>query len=211
MPELEFRASPADLEIREDGRTVVGIAVPFNQPAVIRDVGREFVEVFRRGAFTRTIAERGAERVKFYDEHSHRSGKVPIGRATLLREDAAGLYGEFHVSKTAAGDDALELIRDGALDAFSVGFMRVPGGDSWSADRRSVARVEVGLREVSAVAFPAYAGATIAAVRSLDPDDPNYVRPVSLDEARGVLSRLVPPVPLADALRVVARFKESTQ
>ncbi len=57
------------------------------------------------------------------------------------------------------GDEVIELVRDGALDSFSVGFSpkderRLPDG--------TVARVEVKLNEVSVVVSPAYAGALIA-------------------------------------------------
>jgi HK97 family phage prohead protease len=162
MAEWLHRATPADLEVRGDGRTVVGLAVPYDVPTEIHEAGGTYTETFARGAFARTIAERG-DRVKFLAQHDRRS--LPLGRATLLREDAAGLFGEFRVSKTAAGDEALELIRDGALDALSIGF--APVRDVWSRDRGSVTRAEVKLHEVSAVSFPAYAGALIAGVRSV--------------------------------------------
>ena len=35
------------------------------------------------------------------------------------------MYGEARVSKTAAGDEVLELVRDGALDSFSVCFQPI--------------------------------------------------------------------------------------
>lgn len=200
MSELEYRATPADLEIRGDGRTVVGIAVPYGQPAEIRSAAGSFSEQFARGAFARTIAERGPERVKFFVNHGHVANGPPIGRATLLREDASGLYGEFRVSKTAAGDDALELIRDGALDALSVGF--VPKSDAWSNDRRSVTRVEVMLREVSAVAFPAYVGAEIASVRS-------KVDSLLVSDARAVLERLSPHLSLSEARQRLVSLQRS--
>lgn len=155
------RAHQADLEVRGDGRTVVGIAVPYDAPTAIRDASGAYTEIFRRGAFAKTIIERG-DRVKFLAQHDRRS--MPLGKATLLREDAAGLYGEFRVSATAAGDEALELIKDGALDAFSVGFR--PVKDRKNSDGTLVERLEAGLDEVSAVAFPAYDGALIAGVRA---------------------------------------------
>ena len=64
MPERLCRASPVDLELRGDGRTVVGIAMPFDQPTEIREDGQTYTEVFRRGSFTKTIAERGPQGVK---------------------------------------------------------------------------------------------------------------------------------------------------
>ncbi|MCK8673281.1 HK97 family phage prohead protease [Rhodococcus sp. HM1] len=159
------RTSSADLEIRgSDGRTVVGIAVPFSQPTEIRDYSGEYTETFQRGAFERTIRERGSK-VKFLVAHDRL--RLPIGRATLLREDTSGLYSEFRVSKTESGDEVLELIRDGALDALSIGFQ--PIRDLWSNDRRSVTRTEVKLVEVSAVSFPAFEGAQILGVRQRNP------------------------------------------
>lgn len=160
MPETIYRATPSDLEIRSDGRTVVGISVPFDQPAVIESPMGKFRETFERGSFTETI--KAPQKVKFLAQHQRET--LPLGRAIVLREDAQGLYSEFRVSKTVAGDEALELIRDGALDALSVGFQ--PVKDRWSRDRTSVVRESVRLLEVSAVSWPAFSGAQILAVRS---------------------------------------------
>lgn len=199
MSERQTRISPTDLEVRSggDGRTVSGIAVPFDEEA---DIGA-YLEVFRRGAFERTIAERGPGRVKFLAAHG-RDQALPIGRASVLREDAAGLYGEFKVSKTVAGDEVLELVRDGALDSLSVAFDPV-------RDRQHgniLERLEVRLLEVSAVAFPAYRGALIGALRS----DGREVPPVVTADARRALERLRPPELTTDAARdLLARLKET--
>jgi HK97 family phage prohead protease len=161
------RAFVSDIEIRADGsgRTVHGIVVPFDRTARVSDGGPSYMEGFRKGAFTRTIQHRG-DRVKLLSQHDMR--RNPLGRATMLREDASGLYGEFHVSKTAAGDEALELLRDGALDSFSVGFSPI---QHVRDNEKTVWRTEVGLREASLVTFPAYEGALIGGVRALTPDD----------------------------------------
>lgn len=160
MDMLDRCLAPGDLKIRSDGRTVFGLAVPFDQEARVNDGFGPYTEVFRFGAFAKTIAERG-DRVKLLVNHDRQ--RLPIGRAITLREDRAGLYGEFRVSQTPEGDTALELVRDGVLDAFSVGFQPVPGKDRKS--RNFVERIEVKLREVSTVAFPAYDGALIGGVR----------------------------------------------
>lgn len=161
------RAFVADIEVRSggDGRTIHGILVPFNRTARVSDGGPFYNEGFRRGAFTRTIQHKG-DRVKLLSQHQARMN--PLGRATLLREDSAGLYGEFRVSATAAGDEALELVRDGALDSFSVGFTPMRHERD---ENKTVWRTEVGLRETSLVTFPAYEDALISGVRSLSPDD----------------------------------------
>jgi HK97 family phage prohead protease len=164
-----------DLELRGgDGRTVVGIAAPFDSPAPINEHGRSFSEIIRRGAFARTIAERGASKVKLLALHDY--GAMPLGRASLLREDAAGLYLEARVSKTTAGDEALALIADGALDAFSIGFTVTGAGERWDARSNTRELTDVKLHEISLTPFPAYAGALVAGLRSAAPApyDPNY-------------------------------------
>jgi HK97 family phage prohead protease len=163
MTDRLMRAALADLEIRGDGRTVAGLAVPFDVPTDIADSQGVYSETFRRGAFARTIEQRG-RRVKALAQHDRR--RLPLGRAHSLREDAHGLAVELHISQTRDGDEALELVRDGALDGLSIGFRSVDGGDRWNATRTAVERVEVRLDEVSLVAFPAYDDARVMAVRT---------------------------------------------
>lgn len=157
------RAAWADLEVRSDQRTIVGLAAPFDEPA---DIG-PYVETIKPGAFARTIAERG-DRVKLLALHDDRS--LPLGRATALHEDARGLIVEARVSKTHAGDEALALVADGALDGLSVGFF--PVRDRWTADRTAVDRLEVRLVEISLVTTAAYESARVLAVRQAAPAGP---------------------------------------
>jgi uncharacterized protein len=151
------------LEVRSEARTIVGIAVPFDSETTIWESGRRYREVVRRGAFRRTLAERGPQRVKVLANHDERSW--PIGRAQVLPEDHNGLYAELAVSRTRAGDEALELIRDGALDGLSIGFS--PVAQDYQDDL--CVRTEIALREISVVAFPAFDGARISAVRASMP------------------------------------------
>ena len=171
------RAFAGDLSIRADreGRTVTGIVVPFDVEARVSDGGQPYRERFRRGAFARTIQHRG-DKVKLLMQHDHAE---PIGRATLLREDAAGLYGEFAVSAVPSGDQALELVRDGVIDSFSVGFSPVRA----ERDGDVTVRTEVALREASLVTFPAYDDARVLALRAAIND--------MSDEQRDELLRMV--------------------
>lgn len=166
----------ADIEIRSDGtgRTVHGILVPYSQVARVSDGGAPYEEAFAPGAFARDLAARAGDfrGVKFLYQHDSRE---PIGRAMELREDDAGLYGAFRVSNTHRGDEALELLRDGVLDSFSIGFRPV----EHEQRNRVTWRTRAALRETSLVTFPAYAGAMVAGVRALDDDEttaPDEVR-----------------------------------
>ena len=159
MPTPLVRSISADLEVRGDGRTVRGLAVPYNEPTEIRDSLGSYTETFRPGAFTDAI--RRPESVKFLALHDRQ--RLPLGRALLLTDTTAGLVGEFRVSATTAGDEVLELVKDGALDGLSVGFE--PIKDRWNAARSQVERIKANLREVSLTPWPAYAGATVTGVR----------------------------------------------
>lgn len=153
----------ADLE-HSEGRTVYGLAVPFDQLTDINDYdGSTFREKFVRGSFARTIRERG-HKVRLLSQHRHR--EMPIGKASLLREESRGLYAEFDIAKTQAGDEALELVRTGCIDAFSIGFEAIR--QDWDDDgrTRTCTRTEVALHEVSLVNFPAYETAIVGGVRS---------------------------------------------
>ncbi|NIH81694.1 HK97 family phage prohead protease [Amycolatopsis viridis] len=155
LPELEVRSAG-------DGRTVEGIAVPYGKPQVIDS---RLTEQFARGAFSAQI--RAAHRVPFFRDHFGRNGEMGgtlIGRAIELRDDAAGLFTRFRVSRTEKGDETLELIKDGALSELSIGFRegqnrKLPGG---VVERRSAT-----LTEVAIVMAGAYGeAATVTAVRS---------------------------------------------
>ena len=159
---IENRSYETDLEIRSDGdgRTICGICVPFD---VEQRIHAGLTEVFRRGAFANVA--RAAHRVKLLVGHDSKA--LPIGRATLLREDASGLYGEFRVSKGPRGDEILELVRDNALTDLSIGFQ--PLKDQRRPDG-VVERLAAHLAEVSLVTFGAYGGAaTVVGVRVESP------------------------------------------
>ena len=141
------------------GRTVHGIAVPFGQVAEVSDGGRPYREQFEFGAFRRSIAERG-HKVRLFGNHQTR--QFPVGRAVELNEQRDGLHCAFEIASTRDGDDALELVRSGTVDSFSVGFSSIR--DRMDGD--VLVRVEASLREISLTAMPAYSGAAVAGVRS---------------------------------------------
>lgn len=80
-------------------------------------------DIVRKGAFKKTIAERGPRQnaegkwnSKIKMAYNH--GKV-IGIPILLREDGTGGYFEGRVSKTQFGDDILTMVDDGTIDGCS--------------------------------------------------------------------------------------------
>lgn len=147
------------------GRTVHGIAVPYEQVTTIRDFDpasgklHEFPEKFVMGSFARSIRERG-HKVKLLVGHDTR--KLPVGKAVELREEPDGLHAAFEVADTTIGNDVLTAVRDGLAEGFSIGFQVVR--EEWINGVRT--HLEAGLREVSVTAYPAYEGAQIAGVRT---------------------------------------------
>jgi HK97 family phage prohead protease len=171
--ETLYRPVAAELDIMraeaggQDGRTVFGILVPWNHPMRI---DAELREQFEPGGADHVITagERGqarggipAYRMHFAREHV-RQGGSPIGRTMLLRNDAAGLYGEWRVSRTPVGDETIELIKDGVYRELSVGFRCAPG---WSRRLQdgTVSRTRFDPFEAAVVLRGAYADAAVVA------------------------------------------------
>jgi HK97 family phage prohead protease len=156
---LYVRALARDLSMTGDGHTLTVLAVPFDQPTTVSDGGPSYLEAFQRGAFDRTIRERG-DRVRLLAGHDR--GRLPIGKAVSLVEASDGLHATFQVGTSTAAEDALALVRDGIADSVSVGFRPV------KHERRGdvLWRTEVRLDEVSLVALPAYDGARVLALRN---------------------------------------------
>jgi HK97 family phage prohead protease len=151
------------LQVRDDGdgRILFGPLIPWDVPARVMDRNRLVVETFERGA----LAGTDPTRVQLTARHPRDSGELPIGRGVELEERADAAWGAWHVSKTAAGDEVLELARDGVPLGLSIGFREVDGGSRWSADRRRVTRTRALVDHVAVVRTPAYVGAGVVGVR----------------------------------------------
>lgn len=149
---VELKESTVDM----DGRTIEGYASTWE-----RD---QTGDVIHKGAFAKSINERfRAGRIKVLWQHAE-----PIGVPLEMREDDYGLFVKSRISKTRLGDEALELARDGVVDAMSIGFS-VPTG-KWDYDEESNTRHirEVKLFEYSLVTFPANEGALVTGIKQIE-------------------------------------------
>lgn len=138
---FEIRAT--DTEKRE----VSGVAVPFNETI---DIGGGWSERFEKGA-----VDLEAD-VKLFRDH-----KEIIGKVTRMEESDEGLLISAKISDTTLGNETLELVKDGAIRSFSVGFIPVVD----EKKEKTIVRKKVDLKEVSLVAFPAYENASVTEVR----------------------------------------------
>jgi HK97 family phage prohead protease len=138
-----------------DARTFEGYASTWDEDQV--------GDVIHQGAFIKSINEAfPAKRIKVLWQHSE-----PLGMPTEMREDSYGLYVKGRVSKTALGDEALELMRDGVVDRMSIGFMIPQGKADYDEDGVRHIR-EVKLMEFSPVTFPANEAAIITGVKNIE-------------------------------------------
>jgi phage head maturation protease len=175
-----IREVVAGLAVRDDGdgRTLHGPLLPWGVEARVLDRGRMVIEQFERGA----LAGTDPGRVPLTATHPRGNQQLPIGVTVELEERADAAWGAWRVSKTAAGDEVLELARDGVPLGLSIGFMEVAGGSRWSPDRRRVTRTRALVDHVAVVRTPAYVGAGVIGVRSGEPE--HVARPLLATLAR---------------------------
>jgi HK97 family phage prohead protease len=112
----------------------------------------------------------------------HQRGRFPIGKAVEFEDAPTGLDASFYVAPTAAGEEALQLIRSGVVDSFSVAFRPI-------RDRRdsngAIVRLEAALQEVSLVGSAAFPDAVVVGVR-----DSSGRAPIPIELARCQLQLL---------------------
>ncbi len=160
-----------DLEVRQeadDGSvTFSGYGVLFDDPTEIRDFFGSFTEVFKRGAFLKTISERGPQgngQIKLL--RGHDAFSAIAARYLSLEEDARGLRFEAETIGTTTGFDLAAELRAGVIDTMSIGFDAIREEYDSEEEKRTV--LEARLYEISAVPWPAYEGAKIDSVRAFE-------------------------------------------
>lgn len=128
-----------------------------------------FPTKFVPGAFKKTLQEQG-DRVKILWQHEV---DKPIGKPITLAESSLGLDLYAKISKTAHGQDALTLIRDGVIDELSIGFDPIAFSFEETQGEAGIyappTRIvtEARLWEISCVTFAADAMAKITNVHAL--------------------------------------------
>jgi len=128
-------------------RTISGIAVPYGVPATVSD-GTEVI--FEQGS----LPVKG-KNPRLYMNHDNNQA---IGIVTERVETEEGMMFTAKISKTLAGDEALQLALDGVLDSVSVG---VNPTKTRANEDGSVTVLAADWIELSMVPVPAFAGAVI--------------------------------------------------
>lgn len=163
----ETRSVPFELRASSDGSTLAGYAAVFDTPSMIHERGQSFNEQIKRGAFAKAINAK--DRVVMQFDHGQHPlfGSLPLGKITMLREDAHGLYVEARLTDNWLTSPIRDAIANGALTGMSFRFSVPEGGDTWDRSGSVPTRTitEVRLYELGPVVHPAYE-ATSVGVRS---------------------------------------------
>ena len=165
-----------DLVVRSDGdgRTVDAYAAVFGKAAEIRDQYGHYFETIDRAAFDGVLRRNVKPKVMFNharDIFGNPSDKwsAPVAVHRSAEADGRGLRVSSWYVNTPAGDEALELVRSGAVDGFS--FSGKPNRSRKIAAARgedlpTIVRQELGLSEYGPAVFRAYDDARVLALRS---------------------------------------------
>lgn len=171
---MEFKRTKIS-EVKAEGRTIVGYAAAFGNVDRVRDV-------IEPGAFKRTI---NANRAKVGYNHFHM-----IGKPMKMEEDSRGLLTESYISDTPKGNEVLQLVQDGVVDAMSIAYETVEAEE----DDRGVRHLkELKLYEYGPVDFPANENAVINGVKQFayDIEHGKSLTPEMMREITGSLSTIL--------------------
>ena len=128
-------------------RTITGIAVPYGVAATVSD---GTAVTFEQGS----LPVEGKSPRLYMNHDSNQA----IGIVTERVDSAEGMLFSAKISKTAAGDEALQLALDGVLDSVSVG---VNPTKTRANEDGSITVLAADWIELSMVPVPAFAGAII--------------------------------------------------
>ena len=120
-------------------------------------------DVILPGAFDATLA--AGHKVRFLRQHDH--SKV-LGTVLELKADDHGLHGRFKISRTPLGEETYQLLKDGALDSFSIGYIT---DDAEHKDGGIRELKAVTLLESSVVSLPMNPRALVTAIKGALPFD----------------------------------------
>src|SRR5688572_7353469 len=153
----EFRVMLPATEVRasDDGKSLEGYAAKFNTRSQL--LYGFFYEEIAPGAFARSLAESDIRALVDHD-----SGKVLArnkSNTLTLVEDQTGLRFSLSLPDVSYARDLSTLVKRGDISGMSFGFMTREDKWTYSDDpSEPVLRtlLDVDLREISVVAFPAY-------------------------------------------------------
>jgi HK97 family phage prohead protease len=154
--------------IAEEGetpRTISGVAVPWDTEATVSDGTRV---KFAKGSLPTTGKK--PKLLKYHDDTK------PVGVVTGRVDSDKGMLFTARISATSEGNDMIELIKDEAIDAVSVGVNPI----EFSYDDQGTMVITKGdWVELSLVTAPAFRGATITEVAATEAKTTEELQPMT--------------------------------
>lgn len=156
MTTILRREFPTHTRSDDQARTVSGIAVPYGQEI---ELTPGLFETIAPGAYTPRDDAHTAMKLMW----RHRE---IIGPILSANSEPDGVRIKGRISETSLGNDAYALVRDGAVDRFSVGFIPLESTEMRDEDGNiHITYTAIEILEVSLVPWPAYEGARLENVR----------------------------------------------
>ena len=205
----EFRAAGEDGE--KHGHIVEGLAAVYEQETRIADVFGEFVEVIRKGAFdecdfsdVRLLVNHDFNGIALARSRRNNKSDKPNTMQLTVDDNGVNIKADLDTENNEQARALYSAISRGDMDGMSFCFYVEEDGQRWTkqngVERREILKVAKVI-EVSAVNFPAYAGANIDA-RSLDSDKR------ALESARALLDSRANQQPINYKARaILAQYK----
>lgn len=95
---------------------------------------------------------------------SHNPYELPVGKITHMEEDEHGLKFEGELADTQMGRDIYALLKSGALDSFSIGYIVIK--EEWNSDAKANLLIEIKIKEISFVNFACNEASLLQEVKS---------------------------------------------
>ena len=148
-----------DINLQEDSKTVSGLAVVFNSPTVLYEIGgKEYREVVDPGAFDGV----DLSDVVLNVDHEGKPAAKTKNQTLRLEVRPEGLFMEADLSKNQTGRELYEDIRNGFYDKMSYAYSVEADEYNRETRTRTLKKVKR-LYDVSAVTFPAYSQTNLQA------------------------------------------------
>jgi uncharacterized protein len=143
------------IQVQSEGNRLVGYCAVWDSPTTITEGRNTFVEVIRRGAFSKSLKD---DVIATYNhDYSRLLGRVSSGTLRLT-EDNHGLRFEVDLPESAV--DIKELVQRKDLVGGSFTFSVRVGGEKWNKDSREL--LDLVLHEVApVVVMPAYSSTSV--------------------------------------------------